>query len=207
MRDETAALRAERQSLLDLASSLTITQWDHPSLCEHWRVRDVVAHANLLVSVSRPQLVLGVLRFGGNVNRYMARTVPKRGNQAPAVHLEDSAKLVASDVIAPMGRRVESAIDAFVHQLDIAVPLERPMVADPERLRWMADGMVSTGGAIDSRRRVTGLRLVATDIDWHYGTGPEVVGPAAALLLAGCGRSAFDPQLTGPGVDELVARR
>lgn len=35
---------AERTDLADLLATLTPAQWEAPSLCEDWRVRDVVAH-------------------------------------------------------------------------------------------------------------------------------------------------------------------
>lgn len=207
MVDPFEALRAERQALSDLLAGLTPDEWNQASLCAGWRVRDVAAHAAMLVSVPRRRLIAGVVRFGGDVNRYMAATVPDRGNQAEAVLLADAQRLADSTTVPPRVRPVESALDAFVHQLDVALPLDRPVVSDPARLRWMADGMVACGGAIASRRRVSGLRLVATDIDWHYGTGPEVTGPAVALLLAGCGRAALDHELDGPGLTLLIGRR
>ena len=71
----------------------------------------------------------------------------------------------------------------------------------------MADGLPQAHRAIGAKARVEGLRLIATDIDWHYGTGPEVRGPAAAIILGGCGRSALDAQLDGPGLAVLQARR
>ena len=37
-------LSAERHELLNLCRDLTPQQWNEPSLCEGWRVRDVVAH-------------------------------------------------------------------------------------------------------------------------------------------------------------------
>ena len=49
--------------------------------------------------------------------------------------------------------------------------------------------------------------MIATDIDWHYGTGPEVRGPAAAILVAACGRPALDEELEGPGLATLRDRR
>ena len=39
-----AQARAEREDLLDLLEGLTPEQWNAPSLCEGWTVRDVVAH-------------------------------------------------------------------------------------------------------------------------------------------------------------------
>ena len=35
---------AERTDLADLLETLTPRQWEAPSLCQGWRVRDVVAH-------------------------------------------------------------------------------------------------------------------------------------------------------------------
>ena len=53
---------------------------------------------------------------------------------------------------------------------------------------------------------MTGLRAVATDLDWTSGNGIEVRGPAEALLLALAGRRAAADDLTGPGLDVLTSR-
>ena len=48
--------------------------------------------------------------------------------------------------------------------------------------------------------RSRGLRLIAPDVDWTHGHGPEVRGGGAALLMSlAKGRAAFD-ELTGPGL-------
>jgi hypothetical protein len=48
--------------------------------------------------------------------------------------------------------------------------------------------------------------LVATDAEWSTGAGPEVSGPVEALLMAVAGRSVAVADLSGDGVDALVAR-
>jgi hypothetical protein len=56
-----------------------------------------------------------------------------------------------------------------------------------------------------ARRRLRGLRLTATDIDWSAGEGAEVRGPVQALLLLLTGRTkAALPQLSGPGTERLA---
>ena len=48
--------RAEREEFAALLEELTPQQWDGPTLCEKWRVRDVVAnqfHVKKMSSVSR----------------------------------------------------------------------------------------------------------------------------------------------------------
>ena len=46
----------------------------------------------------------------------------------------------------------------------------------------------------------------ATDTDFAIGSGPEVTGPAMALLLATTGRTTALDDLTGPGLATLRAR-
>jgi hypothetical protein len=64
----------------------------------------------------------------------------------------------------------------------------------------------TTGFPVGTKKRIAGLRLVATDIDWSYGTGPEVTGPSLPLLLAMTGRSAGLAGLGGAGLATLRSR-
>ncbi len=66
--------------------------------------------------------------------------------------------------------------------------------------------MVRTGSVLGNKDRIAGLRLVATDTDWSHGEGPEVRGPAEALLMATCGRRVALDDLQGPGLDTLRSR-
>jgi hypothetical protein len=50
------------------------------------------------------------------------------------------------------------------------------------------------------------VTLRATDTDWSHGSGPEVTGPAIALVMAMTGRKAALDDLSGPGVDVLRSR-
>ncbi len=50
------------------------------------------------------------------------------------------------------------------------------------------------------------MRLVATDLDWSYGRGPEVHGTGEALLMAMAGRADALRDLDGPGGPKLAAR-
>src|SRR4029079_6332692 len=49
---------AERTDLADFLATLTLDQWNAPSLCARWRVRDVVAHVMSFDGVT----LLGMLR-------------------------------------------------------------------------------------------------------------------------------------------------
>jgi hypothetical protein len=62
------------------------------------------------------------------------------------------------------------------------------------------------GFPFQARRRLSGLRLAATDVPWSVGDGPAVEGPIAALLLLLTGRSAALGELSGDGVPLLLPR-
>jgi uncharacterized protein (TIGR03083 family) len=47
----------ERRDFADFLDGLSAQQWEQPSLCELWRVRDVVAHVVSYEELSRWQLV------------------------------------------------------------------------------------------------------------------------------------------------------
>jgi hypothetical protein len=60
--------------------------------------------------------------------------------------------------------------------------------------------------ALPAQANLRGLRLVATDVDWQHGAGPEVTGPGEALRMALAGRPAALADLTGPGLAVLTGR-
>ena len=207
MIDEQQALRHERAALYETVRDLSPTEWDTASLCDGWRVRDVVAHVNLGVTITVPSVMFGLLAARGDFARFMKSHAVKKGSRPLRELLAETEMVAASSRIPPTTKRVDLAIDALVHHHDVAIPLGRTVPTDDARLRWLADGMVGANKAIGSAERSRGLRLIATDIDWHYGTGPEVRGPATALIYAASGRGALDDHLDGDGLATLQERR
>jgi len=70
----------------------------------------------------------------------------------------------------------------------------------------VADFYKGSNLVIGTKRRIAGLRMMATDTDWSYGTGPEVSGPMVAVLMAMTGRQPPLNRLSGDGVDTLRSR-
>ena len=58
-----------------------------------------------------------------------------------------------------------------------------------------------------AKKRIAGLKLTATDMDWSHGNGPEVTGPAEALVMMMAGRLVALDDLSGEGKTTLVTRR
>ena len=204
--DEHAGLIAERTAMYEMLKTLVDGDWDRPSLCAGWRVRDVASHVHLALTINLLRLVAGIAVNRGDFNRFMATHAPQHGNRPPSEILASWKDFAPSSKIPPTTKRVDLGLDVFVHHHDVAIPLGREVPTDPQRLRWLADGMVAASSPILSGPRVQGIRMIASDIEWHHGTGPEVTGPAVALILAGCGRTALYDQLDGAGLEELARR-
>jgi hypothetical protein len=58
-----------------------------------------------------------------------------------------------------------------------------------------------------TKKRIAGLKLTATDMDWSHGQGPEVRGPTEALVMMMAGRMVALDDLSGEGKATLIARR
>ena len=90
--------------------------------------------------------------------------------------------------------------DVLVHGQDIAIPLGRDHPMPAEAARAGADRVWTMGWPFWARRRLRGVRLLATDTDWSAGVGVELQGPIKMLLLLLTGRTtAALPHLSGPG--------
>ena len=200
------AIDAERLSLADLLDDLSPDEWETPSLCDGWRVRDVAAHLTQAHMRLGPALV-GFVRARGNPNRAI-HDVALRQARRPVTELAPMLRAMAgSRRTAPGLTPLEPLIDVLLHGQDIAVPLRRrrPVPAGPAAAA--ATRIWATGWPWHARRRLAGFRLTATDVPWSAGQGQEVTGPVVALLQLLSARDEVAlPALTGDGVDDLAAR-
>lgn len=208
--DETATwdvIAGERRRLADLLAGLDRGDWDRPSLCAQWRVRDVAAHVALTPqSPGVVRIVVLGLRAGGDfdaLNRDLAVAHADRPGADLVAELRDLAGSRRKPAITTLDNLL---FDTLVHVQDVAVPLGLTVPMPLEAARAGADRVWRMGWPFWARRRLRGLRLVATDVDWAQGEGAEVRGPVRALLLLMTGRTAAAlPHLTGPGAHRLAA--
>jgi len=95
-----------------------------------------------------------------------------------------------------------------VHGQDVAIPLGRELPMPRDAATAAATRAWTMGWPFWARRRLRGLRLVASDTDWTAGRGEELTGPIGALVLLLTGRTAVAaPRLTGPGLHHLNPSR
>lgn len=202
-----AAIDDQRRDLVRLLESVSEAEWERPSLCAGWTIRQVAAHVALQNTrwSQLPGAMVDVVRHRGMNGAIHA---------AACRH----AELPVDEIVAEIRDRIgvwqplptvthrETAVDHLVHGQDIAVPLGRALPM-PTRLTVLAaDRVWSQNRMFHARRRFAGYRLIADDTEWSVGDGREVRGPVGALLLLLTGRYVALTRLTGPGAAELRGR-
>jgi uncharacterized protein (TIGR03083 family) len=200
-----AMAQDERADLAELLATLAPEQWEAPTLCERWRVRDVVAHMFSYEELGPFGLVGRFLRGGLRGDRVNAVGVAANAHRGPDELLAlVRAHLRPRGLTAGFGGRI-ALTDGLIHQQDIRRPLGLPREVPAERLRTALD-FSRTAPTFGAPRRIRGLTLVATDIGWTSGSGPAVEGPAEPLLMAVAGRRGVVAELSGPGQAVLAER-
>lgn len=203
--DTMALARDERTDLAEFLAGLSTEQWDAPTLCENWRVRDVVAHIYSYEDLGLARTAVRMATSGFNGDRANAVGVVEHASKSP-----DQLLARARDHIQPagltamMGGKI-ALTDGMIHQQDIRRPFGRPREIPPDRLVAALD-TARTAPTIGAAKRIKGLELVATDIEWSTGDGPEITGTGEALLMAIAGRRGITAELAGPGLATLRAR-
>jgi len=196
----------QRGRLVDLLEDLSGQEWQHPSLCEGWSVRQVAAHVALQNTPwsAMPQGVVEIIKAGGMNGAIHAMAC--RHAQLPAERIvAEIRERIGVWHPLPMVTYRESAIDYLVHLQDIAIPLGREVATPVDVAAVAAERVWRSPRMFHARRRFAGYRIVATDVDWCAGQGREVTGPISTILLLLTGRRAGLDRLTGPGADAVRA--
>jgi uncharacterized protein (TIGR03083 family) len=199
-------IHEQRQKVGDaVLGQLTDAEWDTPSLCEGWRVRDVAAHMVETQLMTPPRFLGKFASAGFRFNTFAANGVAAHGSQTPA-ELLAQYRATASRTTAPPGPKVTWLAEAVIHGEDVARPTGKSIPVSPAALVAVAGFVHQSSPLLHGKQRSAGLRLRATDVDWTAGDGPEVTGPAASLILGMTGRKSALAELSGEGLETLSSR-
>ena len=178
----------ERAWLADLLESLPQEAWQQPSLCEGWRVRDVGAHLTFAHAQVR-DLLWPAVRAGFRYDALVRDTALR----SPLTREQIVATLrgfVGSRQRVAFITDLEPLIDILVHIQDICRPLGIDHPMPPDAAAAAANRVLSTPRPMRRWKPPRSTRLVATDVEWAYGSGDEVRAPMGSLLLTLTGRRA-----------------
>ena len=195
----------ERASIADTLAELTDDQWTRASLCGGWTVRETAAHIVLGAEQTAPHFLARLAANGFRFNTMIDR-------EARRAATDDTADLIArlrarlSTTNRPPAPVRTMLGEVVVHSHDIRRPLGIASDASTQAVVACLDMYKDASFPLGAKKRVEGLRLIATDADWAHGDGPEVTGAAMPLLAAMTGRAVGLEALGGAGLSTLSGR-
>jgi uncharacterized protein (TIGR03083 family) len=203
--DVWTTVHAERKALAADLQALSAEQWDTPSLCGDWTVRDVLAHMGATAEITPVAFFPKLIGSGFSFTRMQAKDIARTRGATPADTLA-AFEAAAGSTSRPPGPVDTVLGETIVHAEDIRRALGIRHTYPTDAVVRVADFFKGSNLLLGTKNRITGLSLWATDTEWQHGTGPEVAGPILAVLMAMTGRKAALDELTGDGVSTLRSR-
>jgi uncharacterized protein (TIGR03083 family) len=198
-------IHSERKAVTAMLEGLTAEQWEAKSLCAGWTVKFLAGHILAGAEQTQGRFLRGMVAAGFSFNAMVERDARSRETLGPAQLIERLSQRTATTnhppapVMAMLG-------EVVVHGEDIRRPLGLAGTVSGEAANACLQMYTKASFPVGGRKRIGGLRLVATDTGWCHGAGPEVSGDAMSLLLAMTGRAAGIDGLTGDGVAAFSKR-
>jgi uncharacterized protein (TIGR03083 family) len=189
--------------------TLSPEDWERPSLCDGWRVRDVGGHILYGQELKLWTLPWKLGRFGFSSDRsgrYYSIQRAEGLSPEELVHDFDHRDPWAGTSKVFPDRL--NLMDRLVHHQDIRRALGRPRDVPIERTAPLLPFLPKLGQVFRSKKRMRGLRFEATDTGWSWGDvrAPHVRGPAEAIVMSTLGRGQALSDCEGDGVAILKAR-
>ena len=192
-----AAVAAERRAQVAMYASLSEEDWDRPSLCAGWRVREVLAHVTMPFRYSTPRVGWEMVKARGSFDRMADRRARIDAQVLTSAQLWESLRDNVGHPWSPPGGGPLGALSHdVIHGLDVSTPLGFDDAASSERVGLVLAGLRPRNVAFFGVD-LDGVQLRATDIDWSHGSGDLVRGRAQDLLLLLCGRRVPAGRLEG----------
>jgi uncharacterized protein (TIGR03083 family) len=205
MSDDWPKIKVEREACGDLFESLTPEQWASATLCPHWNVRELAGHL-IAATDSSPRVFFSHMAKAAFSFNKMVETDAKHYSAGDPSGFAAAMRAGALRRNHPPGPVTAMLGEVVIHTEDIRRPLGLHRDVPEASLVAVADFYKGSNLIVGAKRRISGLRLKATDANWTNGDGPEVSGTLSSLILAMTGRREVLADLSGEGVTTLAAR-
>ena len=156
-------------------------------------------------NITAPHFFGGLVKSGFSFDKFVDGDLRQFAEGSPADVRARYDKIIDSNR-KPPGPAYVALGEVMCHGEDIRRALGATGEHPAEHLTTLADLYKKTGAPLRAKKRLDGLRMRATDVDWSTGSGPEVTGPCMSLILAMVGREGALADCAGDGVDTLRSR-
>ena len=198
-------IHSERQAMVETLASLSADQWATPSWCLGWTVQETVGHVVAAAEQDPLKFYKELAQAGFRFHVFTDRAAKRLSLIGPD-ELVRRLRARTTTTNHPPAPVMAMLGEIVVHGEDIRRPLGLSHQSPEAALIALADSWKKSNLLIGAKRRISGIRLRATDLDWEYGDGPEVSGPMISLILAMVGRKGAHSDLDGEGLRVLAGR-
>ncbi|MEC5148663.1 maleylpyruvate isomerase family mycothiol-dependent enzyme [Cryobacterium sp. GrIS_2_6] len=212
--DWSPEIAATLTGIAGILETLSAEEWETPSLCGGWRVRDAAGHLVWRVGTPTRQLLgtgwtalreqLPNLSVDHAVDTLSRRAAEADPDELIASLQTTAAEYAAGRVTARGRHGITELTEVVVHGLDLAHPLGRALEVSPVAL-----GAVAVRRALIAPTPVKAVvrrrTLAATDAGWRVGRGAVIESTGVNIVLFLFGREGFTP--TGPRSPGLSSER
>jgi len=205
--DTWTQIKNGRESLGEYLAGLSADEWNKPSLCAGWSVKDTAAHMLVIATIPKGRVFRSFLGSGFNLDKMNAKFVQQLTADMSTADIAATTRASAGSRSLPPGLKLPGALtELVVHSADISEGVGTPFALPIEVYLAVLDHLKNVQPVFGSKERIAGLTLRATDAAWTTGSGPTVEGPVRQLLLAVAGRRSALDHLSGDGLATLRAR-
>ncbi len=206
MADLMPMVHAERRQLAEFLSTLGPEQWSAPTWCDRWNVQEVTAHLVASGHITAGHFFAGFIVAGFNFDKFVDKDLRPYAQGSPDEVLARFGEIVESNK-KPPGPAYVALGEIMCHGEDIRRALGTKGEHPEAHLVTLAELYKKAGAPLGAKKRIAGLRLRATDVEWSSGDGPEVDGPVMSLVLAMVGRQGALADCAGEGLATLRTRQ
>jgi uncharacterized protein (TIGR03083 family) len=192
-----------RRQLADQLDTLQANEWDTPTRCDGWRVRDVIGHLVHLAEASQVSIAKDIFRNGIVPDKALSAMAIKHGQESGPSLAQRLRAASAGRFHIPGSPRTVVLGEIIVHGADALEPVGKLLNVKPTDASPVLDAYRRVGRLAFHSGSTAKVRLVATDTDWSAGAGPEVRGTAVDLVQLLANRKQVVTRLDGPGVANL----
>jgi len=184
-----------------MIESLSADQLQQQSLCDQWTARGVLCHLTSFVETGGIAFFLAIAKSGFNFDKASVALAQKQLDRPVADVLATLRSKATQSAPMPGFPEAMTVADIAIHTQDVRRPLGLDGQLDAEVLRSTLDFLTTNKQArqMVTLPDLTGVSLRATDMDWSFGSGPEISGTGEALMMALANRDVTD-ELTGEGL-------
>jgi uncharacterized protein (TIGR03083 family) len=197
---------AERASLVDALAALPAQDWDKPSWCGGWSVRDVAGHICAAAYETKAGFVGHLAGAGFKFDKFTDKGVQRMTAGKSDKEVVEALRARIGTRNSPPGPTPTWLGEVVIHGEDIFRALGQRREHPVEHVVAVADFYKNSNLVVGAKKRVAGLTLKATDTDWTNGSGPEVSGPVLSLVMTMTGRKQALGDLAGDGLGEFSGR-